>query len=154
MSQFYYARENNDKYPPKRIFGNPNKIAINNLEINDYIEWLSGKKNHAIHNIQCQFLSGTQDYDHAKDVVDNTLYLCAPTEEISAFHKIICDKFSMPYSVPRIMNEGKLRPRRADLSDNTESLIKKMFAHDFMLYEYVKQQFSDIASATRLQQPG
>jgi hypothetical protein len=140
----YYFYLGKVKRDGKKRFSDPIKNAINSLDFDQYVDFVSELPPEKTRNLQCQYLASSPRFEAARQVVDEVVYLCAPLERMDDFNQLLSMEFGLRNEKIERQNISHLRPERVELRDDTRVKIMRMFDQDMRLYQYVQEQFDGI----------
>ena len=142
----YYFYLGKVKRDGKRRYSDPIKNAINSLDFDQYVDFVSELPAQKTRNLQCQYLASSPRFEAACQVVDEVVYLCAPLERMDDFNRLLSMEFGLRDDKIERQNVSHLRPDRVELRDDTRARIMQLFDQDMLLYQYVQEQFDGIYS--------
>ena len=117
-------------------------LALKDMNFDSALDYLVDIGEWRLINRQCEFLCQLDDFRRAKTNVDGKYFLVGPTERFSDFVAILSRTLSPGIAQPQqtnttVADDGKL-------SASHVSRLEQLAQEDFLLHEYVTQQFAHI----------
>ena len=153
ISDFFFSRQAREYLSSGQAQGtrqgratlkDPRKEAIAESDIDGYARWLASPDRRALHNPQCQYISGAPTFPGARKAVSDIFYCCAPLERVGDLAQLISTDLDIPKIDIGHANKGLKRPDNFVLADETRAMVEKLFEHDMLLYQHVCEEFGKI----------
>ena len=136
VSDYYYNRERGqEKLKQKALAFTLEEYALDKL---------SNPSSQMVSNAQIRLLTGADNLEDAKSILENEYLLACTTPQLDAFQTLML-RF-MGIQNPRALrrNVTKSKPARVELSSSTVEALKARNDVDLLLYQYIEQRFDEI----------
>ena len=138
-------RIQSDYFEVKKSRGNkPITLAAKKYNIDDWIKYLYDNRPFMLCNPYSSSISGIQDFEIARKIIDNEFYLVSPIEKIEEFYQILTLKFFGKSDKLKTMNIGKFNPKKIIINDKIINEIKNTNKVDINLKKYVETEFEKV----------
>jgi hypothetical protein len=136
FSWYHYVQRLPDHPRHEKISGRSMEDA---LAIAIELEWPG------THDDQCSRLSLKRSFAAAKDAVDSNYFLAATTEQLSEAHAAIWRAYAPDREILELQRRKARPPHEPDvLTPALQRMLESTSPNDFLLHEYVKEQFADL----------
>lgn len=131
LSAYYYMKIS-EKHPDHQL--------VRSMDLPAYLDYRKNQNNSR--NPQCRYISGTDSFEAARKLIDETYFLAAPTEFIQPFYEELTKRLGLERVQLGRENVTQSRLAVHEVHPNIRAGFEAFMEDDLALYGYVKQKFA------------
>lgn len=139
ISHYYYLH---DLAQPEQR-GRRDRQAARTYSLEDYVNRLASGALYGPTNVHCLFLAGSESFEAARRVVDERIFLAAPSERLDEFLALLSKACGFGPIAASRANVGKARQTAEPASARTVLKIRALIDEDRKLVDYISHRFEE-----------
>ena len=149
LSDYYFRVDQRANWPA----GKRERHAFWTYDVDRFVDHVYARRAWNEINRQCRYLGGEDSFAAAKRVVDERVFLAAPSNRLNDFLLLLRPVLGLNSTQAPLSNVGAARRAKAPPSAETLAKIWAMVAEDQLLFDYVSRVFDDLVRAAASDSP-
>jgi hypothetical protein len=142
VSHYYYLHDLREASPSRR-----DTQPARKHDLETYVELLAARRLSGVTNVQCRYIGGTELYEPARQAVEKTVFLAAPSERLDDFLELLGQPLSFRHTKAEPSNVGRARRDAPPPSAHTLATLGHLLAEDLRLFDHVSRSFDEVYRA-------
>lgn len=145
LSHFYFLKDLAAGAPEGARSGHP----LQNYALDEYVDLLEGCRLRTMNNVQCGYIAGRESFSHARRVIDERVFLAAPSERLDDLLDLLRPVIGLDAVLAPRENVGVARSDAEAPPASLLAGIRALLAEDIQLFDYVSQSFDELYRQTK-----
>ncbi len=140
LSDYYYRFDIRAAWPS----GKRERHAFWTYDVDRFVDYVYRRRSWTETNLQCRYIAGRGDFNEARGVIDDRVFLAAPSSRLDDLLELLQPVLQLPSVRAPRANIGKAREGHAPPSRESLEKIREMVTEDQKLFDYVSAAFDSL----------
>lgn len=145
VSHFYFLQDLAAGAQGDAGRGNP----VQQYALEEYVALLEARRLRTVNNVQCGYLAGRESFARARRVIDERIFLAAPSERLADLLALLCPLIGLQAIPAPRENVGRARGEADPPAGALLARIRALVAEDILLFDYVSRRFDELYRANQ-----